>query len=46
MFRFRGKFYILKAPWLKPMFSERYGKDRVFPLGKRGWRLVIRKVGG
>jgi hypothetical protein len=38
--RFRA---ILKAPWNKPLFSERYGMTTTFRLGG-GWRIQFRMV--
>lgn len=44
MIRLRGKFYVLRAPWCRPLFSERYGDMRVIRLGF-GWRITVRDVG-
>lgn len=43
MIRLRGKFYALKAPWCRPLFSERYGYVGVIPIGF-GWRITIRSI--
>lgn len=34
---------ILKAPWNRPLFSERYGFVKRLPLGF-GWRLLFRTI--
>lgn len=41
--RVRGYFYKLKAPWNRPMFSERHGNPPLFRAF--GWRILKVKVG-
>ena len=38
-----GWWGILKAPWNLPLFSERYGDEKFWPLGF-GWRWKIRRI--
>lgn len=38
--RLLGLLITLKAPWCKPLFSERYGIEKFVPLGF-GWRFRI-----
>ncbi len=42
--RLRGYFYTVKAPWCRPLWSERQGITP--PLAEwRGWRILKKKVG-
>lgn len=38
-----GYGFQIKAPWLSPLFSERYGYRRKLPLGF-GWRVLFFKL--
>ncbi len=38
-----GWWGIIKSPWCRPLFSERYGGNRFVRLGF-GWRAQVRRV--
>ncbi len=42
--RIRGNFWTIKAPWNRPLWSERNGRIGII-VAFRGWRLLKQEVG-